>query len=87
MRYGKIPGFEQRRATRKTSFSSRERRTAQQHTETTCYHDECTTQETSFPGRIGKENEGRQEKPLDNRRYSQFMFESEKLKKEGNYKN
>ena len=38
------------------------------------------TQETSFPGRIGKENEGGQEKPLDNRRYSQFKFDSEKLK-------
>ena len=32
-RQGRIPGFEQKRTTRKTSFSSRKRKTALQHTE------------------------------------------------------
>ena len=119
MRYGEIPVFEQRRTTRKTSFSSRKGKTAPQtyrelHVTATsvrlrkpifqvvkgrqhhniqgiaCHHDERTTQEINFPGRIGKESNGEREKSLESRRYSQFKFDFRKLKtllQDKNYRN
>ena len=66
--------------TRKTSFSSRKGGTRQFHRKPVGHLDDCTIQEISFPGRTGKEKRAEQEKPLDNHRYSQFKFDSGKLK-------
>ena len=75
---------------KKLVFQVVRKKEASQHTEIACHREKCTTKETSFSSRNGKKGEGGREKPLENRRYSQFKFDSRNLKSvfnKGNYKN
>ena len=49
--------------------------------ETASYFDESTIQETSFPGRQGKEKLAKKEKPLEDHRYNTFFIISGKRRR------